>query len=210
MIKKFQYDLKVLLTYTVSILLILFAYIFPNLDVSKQMKCIGFFALSGSFTNWIAIKMLFKKIPFLYGSGIILVQFEELKKGIKELILKEFFNENQINIFVLNLKEDNKIIFEDIKNNINYDKIYATLSDYINKSKFSFIIDMMGGAQVLNQLKKPILIKIKKILDQYKQLKSNPTKPPNNPPHTINQPKCFIIIFSIIVFIIKGVNSLIL
>ena len=40
------------------------------------------FALSGGITNWIAIHMLFEKIPF-YGSGVIPKRFEEFKTGIK-------------------------------------------------------------------------------------------------------------------------------
>jgi len=40
---------------------------------------IGVFALSGSITNLLAIHMLFDKVPFLYGSGVILDRFEDIK-----------------------------------------------------------------------------------------------------------------------------------
>ena len=59
----------------------------------------GVFALSGSVTNWIAVHMLFEKIPFLYGSGVIQDRFEDIKMGIKNLTLKELFSVTQINKF---------------------------------------------------------------------------------------------------------------
>ena len=40
---------------------------------------IGLFSLSGGLTNWLAIYMLFEKIPFVYGSGIIPNKFEIIK-----------------------------------------------------------------------------------------------------------------------------------
>ena len=33
--------------------------------------------------------MLFEKIPFLYGSGVILDRFEDIKIGIRNLIIEE-------------------------------------------------------------------------------------------------------------------------
>ena len=39
----------------------------------------GLFALSGAVTNWLAVHMLFEKVPGLYGSGIVQVKFEQFK-----------------------------------------------------------------------------------------------------------------------------------
>ena len=64
----------------------------------------GVFALSGSVTNWIAVHMLFDKVPFLYGSGVILDRFEDIKLGLKNLILQELFSEDQIKKFLLENK----------------------------------------------------------------------------------------------------------
>ncbi len=36
---------------------------------------VGLFALSGAITNWLAIHMLFEKVPLLYGSGVIPAPF---------------------------------------------------------------------------------------------------------------------------------------
>ena len=57
----------------------LFVSIFGYLMLNKTdiFFMIGLFSLSGSITNWLAIHMLFEKVPLLYGSGIIINKFEE-------------------------------------------------------------------------------------------------------------------------------------
>ena len=57
-----------------------------------HIKNIGFYALSGALTEWIAIYMLFEKIPFLYGSGIIPNKFESFKRVIKKMIMEQLFH----------------------------------------------------------------------------------------------------------------------
>ena len=51
----------------------------------------GLFALSGSITNWLAVYMLFDKVPFIYGSGVIPRNFVVFKAGIRNIIINEFF-----------------------------------------------------------------------------------------------------------------------
>lgn len=48
---------------------------------------VGLFALSGALTNWLAIHMLFEKVPGLVGSGVIPARFEEFKVAIKTLMI---------------------------------------------------------------------------------------------------------------------------
>ena len=89
---------KSLITNLISILFILVGYIFQN-QYSNIFYSIGFFALSGSVTNWLAVQMLFEKVPFLYGSGVILDRFLDIKEGIKNLVLEELFSDDKINQF---------------------------------------------------------------------------------------------------------------
>jgi len=49
------------------------------LMAQETILAIGLFAFSGALTNWLAIHMLFEKVPGLYGSGVIPARFEELK-----------------------------------------------------------------------------------------------------------------------------------
>ena len=87
---------------------------------SEQILTAGLFALSGSITNWLAVHMLFEKVPFLYGSGIIVRRFEDFKLGIKNLIIEEFFKKESLeNLFKDDVVDKNKILEE-----INYDKIF--------------------------------------------------------------------------------------
>ena len=56
---------KSFVTNALSVLIIVIGYISPV--QAELIKSIGFFALSGAITNWLAIYMLFEKVPFLYG-----------------------------------------------------------------------------------------------------------------------------------------------
>ena len=69
---------------------------------SSQLKNIGLFALSGAVTNWIAIHMLFEKVPMLYGSGVIQIKFKEFKNAIYTLFMEEFFTEKNFSKFFSN------------------------------------------------------------------------------------------------------------
>ena len=53
---------KSFLTNLTAILIIVVGYLFPI--EPDLIKPIGFFALSGAITNWLAIHMLFEKVPF--------------------------------------------------------------------------------------------------------------------------------------------------
>lgn len=54
---------------------------------------LGLFAAAGGITNWAAIKMLFDKIPYVKGSGIIPARFKEIREVVKGVIMKNFFDE---------------------------------------------------------------------------------------------------------------------
>ena len=85
---------KPILSNLLALAVLLFSFV--DTPVSGYCFSVGMFALSGGITNWLAIHMLFEKIPFIVGSGVIEIQFEEFKKGIRQLILQEFFNRKNI------------------------------------------------------------------------------------------------------------------
>jgi len=86
------------LTNFISVLIIIAGYVSPYYP--ETLKAIGFFAFSGAITNWLAIYMLFEKVPFLYGSGIIPARFEEFKASIKSLMMQQFFTVQNIDHLV--------------------------------------------------------------------------------------------------------------
>ena len=58
---------------------------------STEIFMAGLFALSGGLTNWLAIHMLFEKVPLLYGSGVVPERFEDFKPGYKRVNLNRVF-----------------------------------------------------------------------------------------------------------------------
>ena len=153
---------KSLITNLLSILIIIVGYIYQ--ENYPFIIITGVFALSGSITNWIAIHMLFEKIPLLYGSGVILDKFEDIKLGIKNLILQELFTETQINNFLL----DNKVsASETIINKIDFDKVFLGLVEAIEGSQLGGILAMVGGRKALDPLKDPFTKKLKIIIEDF-------------------------------------------
>ena len=124
----------------------------------------GLFSFSGCITNWIAIHMLFEKVPFFYGSGVILNRFEEFKFAIKNLVMSEFFTEEQIRIFFNN---ESKLSSLNIIGNIDFDNIYEELIEVIMNSKFGVTLSLIGGSEALLPLKDPIVGKLKEIIKQF-------------------------------------------
>ena len=147
---------KSLITNLLSTLIIIVGYIYQ--ENYPFIIITGVFALSGSLTNWLAIHMLFEKVPLLYGSGVILDKFEDIKLGIKNLILQELFTETQINNFLL----DNKVTTsETIINKIDFDKVFIGLVEAIEGSQLGGMLAMVGGRKALDPLKEPFTKKLK-------------------------------------------------
>lgn len=121
----------------------------------------GLFALSGGVTNWLAVHMLFEKIPFLYGSGVIPSRFEEFKGGIKTLIVQEFFTREHIERF---FSANGGTTLDAITANIDFDHVFESLADAIEESPMGSMLGMMGGRQALAPLKEPITGKLKGVI----------------------------------------------
>lgn len=79
---------KSLITNVIAGIFVITGFLFNQAIVLS----IGLFALSGAVTNLLAVHMLFEKVPFLYGSGVIQLKFAGFKVAIKNLILTEFFS----------------------------------------------------------------------------------------------------------------------
>ncbi|MDA0916112.1 MAG: DUF445 domain-containing protein [Candidatus Puniceispirillales bacterium] len=153
---------KSLITNLISTLIILIGFLFK--DEFSFILVIGVFALSGSITNLLAIHMLFDKVPFLYGSGVILDRFEDIKLGIKNLILQELFSVEQIDKFILDNKENAS---EEIIEKIDFDKVFLGLVESIESSQLGGMLAMIGGRKALDPLKDPFTKKLKNIIEDF-------------------------------------------
>jgi uncharacterized membrane protein YheB (UPF0754 family) len=152
---------KSFITNFLSAVIIAIGYVSPVQP--ELIKSIGFFALSGAITNWLAIFMLFEKVPFLYGSGVIPARFEEFKLSIKKLMMEQFFTAQNIEQFIETEEEQGKDLLnlEPLLNAVNYDKVYEGLVSSIMSSSFGGMLMMMGGEEALTPLKEPFIDKMK-------------------------------------------------
>ena len=157
---------KSFLTNLIAVLIIATGYLCPV--QSDLIKSIGFFALSGAITNWIAIHMLFEKVPLLYGSGVIPNRFEEFKTSIKELMMNQFFTLENIEQFIQKEEQQggNVLNLEPLMEVVDYDKVFEGLVSSIMESSFGGMLQMMGGEEALVPLKEPFTLKMKQTLNE--------------------------------------------
>jgi uncharacterized membrane protein YheB (UPF0754 family) len=155
---------KSFMTTLVALLVIVVAY----LTACELLKSIGFFALSGAITNWLAIHMLFEKVPFLYGSGVIPERFEEFKASIKTLMMEQFFTVENIEQFIeIEEQQGDKVLnVSPLLEAVDYDKIYEGLVIAIMESSFGSMLQMMGGEEALIPIKEPFTLKMQQTLAQ--------------------------------------------
>ncbi|MDT8399796.1 MAG: hypothetical protein RQ899_14405 [Pseudomonadales bacterium] len=130
----------------------------------------GLFALSGGLTNWLAIHMLFEKVPGFYGSGVIPARFEEFKSGIKALIMEQFFTPENINGFFRRIKTDNMASdasgLAGLIRAVDLSSAFDALTEVIMASSFGSMLSMFGGRGALQPLKEPFVEKMRGFLAQ--------------------------------------------
>ncbi|MFZ8934893.1 MAG: DUF445 domain-containing protein [Bacteriovoracaceae bacterium] len=148
-----------LITNLISLSIILLGYVSPL--YKDQIMSVGFFALSGSVTNWLAIHMLFEKVPFLYGSGVIPNRFEEFKAGIRQLIMGQFFNEENIKRFFEQDHGPESLNFEPVVDKLDYHKIFDSLLDVVKQSQLGGMLAMFGGEAALEPMRAPFSVKMR-------------------------------------------------
>lgn len=135
---------------------------------AELIKAIGFFALSGALTNWIAIHMLFEKVPLLYGSGIIPNRFEEFKESIKHLMMHQFFTVENVEQFIEAEEQEGEGVLnlEPLLAAVDYERIFEGLISSIMESSFGAMLQMMGGEEALIPLKEPFTAKMQLTLTE--------------------------------------------
>ena len=149
---------KSFITDLISVLLIGISFIVPQ-QYHNPFLFTGLFALSGAITNQLAIHMLFEKVPFLYGSGVIEKNFESFKSSIKNMIMKQFFNKEQLSRFFAD--EEQKIDLSPLVQNADFSPAFDALSVTVMESKFGAAVTMFGGEEALEGLREPFSRKLK-------------------------------------------------
>ncbi|MCF6149777.1 MAG: DUF445 domain-containing protein [Candidatus Kuenenia sp.] len=152
---------KCLLTNLVSGIVFIISYFYPSFFGKTALVHASLFALSGAITNWVAIHMLFEKVPGFYGSGIITLRFEQFKEGIRSLIMENFFTEENF-AKVTQETLPHTIQPEFVMGQIDFDKIFAGLVSTVKKSAFGGMLDMFGGKNALEPLREPFKVEMEK------------------------------------------------
>ena len=138
---------------------------------------IGLFALSGSLTNWLAVHMLFERVPGLYGSGVITLHFEEFKTGILRMVHEELFSKDKVERLLTPIESTSEMLSEPAPDSpgqvidlaplvgaIDLDAAYEQLVKTINESSFGSMLAMIGGEAALQPLKEPFKIRMHEFL----------------------------------------------
>ncbi len=135
---------------------------------SSVVLTVGLFALSGAVTNALAVHMLFEKVPFLYGSGVVENRFEEFKSSIHSLIMEQFFTKENLDKFFQSelSSDDKKFDFTNLINSTDFSIAFESLKSAVMESSFGGMLGMFGGEKALEPLKEPFKIKMKKAINE--------------------------------------------
>ncbi|NOU49293.1 DUF445 domain-containing protein [Pseudoalteromonas sp. JBTF-M23] len=164
---------KSYVTNTLALLAVLIGY-FMQLPI---VFSIGIFALSGAMTNLLAIHMLFEKVPFLYGSGVIKLKFKQFKESISVLILEEFFSQEKVSMLLE--KQQNSMDLTPVIKKVDLSPAFDKLLQVIETSQFGPMLAMFGGNEALQPMKESFVEKMQDALiditeeEKFKQLMSD-------------------------------------
>ncbi|MFS1443467.1 MULTISPECIES: DUF445 family protein [unclassified Vibrio] len=147
---------KSVLTNVIALALLAGGYATAN----QYLLYAGLFAFSGAITNWLAIHMLFEKVPGLYGSGVIPARFEEFKAAIKQLMMEQFFTESNIDRFLSSEITGKSLNLEPVIQKIDFNPAFDSLVHVIENSQFGGMLAMVGGTEALQPMKAPFVEKM--------------------------------------------------
>lgn len=149
---------KSFITNSIAVLVVIAGLLLKN----ELVLNIGLFALSGAITNWLAIHMLFEKVPGLYGSGVIPARFEDFKIAIRSLMMEQFFSEDNIDRFMRSsdgIKPD--LHLAPVIEKVDLSPSFDALIKVIMESSFGGMLGMFGGQEALKPLKEPFINNMK-------------------------------------------------
>ena len=148
---------KSLVTNLVALICAVVGY-FLDEPFREPVLNVGLFAFSGALTNWLAIHMLFEKVPGFYGSGVIPARFEDFKGGIHQLIMRQFFTMENISRFFGGDQAEGEaggkgVDLSPLIDTVNLDPAFEALKTSVLESKFGSTLAMFGGAAALEPMK---------------------------------------------------------
>ncbi|MEX0617796.1 MAG: DUF445 family protein [Pseudohongiellaceae bacterium] len=154
---------KSLLTNVIALLLVIVGLIgsWPGQHLVLNT---GLFALSGAVTNWLAVHMLFERVPLFYGSGVIQLRFEEFKTGIRQLVMEQFFSRDSFDRFFRNATEISDRLEQELEGTVeklDMDSVFDSLLDVVMESNVGGMLGMIGGRSTLEKMREPFASKLR-------------------------------------------------
>ena len=130
----------------------------------------GLFGFAGGVTNWLAVKMLFDRIPFLIGSGVIPRRFKDILGALKTMILETFFEKKFLSEY-LSTRSGNLLEKVDVKSKLRkamagdtFDHDLARKLEKLAATPDGLLLQtmapMFGGFDTMVPMLKPMLIGI--------------------------------------------------
>lgn len=150
----------------IALIIAIVGYFVPGVPGELILNT-GLYALSGGVTNWLAIYMLFEKVPGFYGSGVIPARFEEFKKGIHQMIMQQFFNTENVHQFFRQGGSGAAVsteLAQGIIARVDFNKAFDSLVEMILESSFGNMLGMLGGSKALGNLRQPFIDRMQAFL----------------------------------------------
>jgi uncharacterized membrane protein YheB (UPF0754 family) len=155
---------KSLLTNLLSLLLCGVGVVLPE-PWGTVVLTMGLYAVSGAVTNWLAIYMLFEKVPGFYGSGVIPARFTEFRAGLRDIIMEQFFTPDIARQALGGDSADaGAALLTRLLPKIDFDKAFDSLTEVILQSSFGSMLAMFGGAKALQPLREPFVARMQAFL----------------------------------------------
>jgi len=148
----------------IALLVIALSFVF-NDPVRAILLSTGLFALSGALTNWLAVHMLFERVPGLYGSGVIVLHFEQFKAGILRMVHEHLFNQERVEKALSSPDGELSIDLKPVIAGVDLDIAYNQLVETVMESSFGSMLGMLGGESALDSMREPFKRRMGKYLE---------------------------------------------
>lgn len=150
----------------IALLLVFASYALPA-PYAGVVLSVGLFAFSGALTNRLAVHMLFHRVPGLYGSGVVPANFAAFKDAIHALAMRQLFTDDGLQRAFDSLMRDDggRSDASGAAAGIDLNEAFDQLAELIAGSSFGNMLNMLGGKQALEPLRKPFIERMGRYID---------------------------------------------
>lgn len=127
----------------------------------------GLYGFAGGITNGMAVKMLFDKVPGLYGSGVIPNEFEAIRAAIKTAIMDTFFDEAFLHSYLRERgpKFLKKFVFDAYVSRPDFDDMFAEKLEEVSQTPSGAMLNIVkpffgGSYKKVVPVLKPLLVSV--------------------------------------------------